>query len=361
MQRTKQELDAMLSVQERVLSCSKLSDLKYGLLNPAQDYLDAATSCFLQLSANDAGEIALRTSVSNNVSQRGHISYVNSHFRNDPAVLAARRNKGAQPYVFCTAEVSDYALFTNSAMYHDFLRPNHIHHILVLAVRPQPGDKEILILGFHRPKGDRPFGSGEKGKLQELGLALASSLRNISLQSQLSLQERAVAEYSRISPEHGLLFFDQNMTLLYGNDTGLEHASLSGGKGETRLQRIAKACASASRNGSENGPIAVDFSEAEDVTAKISVFNDVNGDPIYSMHTNRRITEAIFITRCKETELSPREVEIARTLASGLSNSEIARRLNISYRTVENHLRSIYSKVGVNRRTQLISRLNDLG
>lgn len=55
--------------------------------------------------------------------------------------------------------------------------------------------------------------------------------------------------------------------------------------------------------------------------------------------------------------LSARELEIASAAAAGLYNKQIANNLAISVRTVENHLRSIYAKVGVTTRTQLSARI----
>ncbi|MNS53190.1 Transcriptional regulatory protein DegU [compost metagenome] len=52
-----------------------------------------------------------------------------------------------------------------------------------------------------------------------------------------------------------------------------------------------------------------------------------------------------------EEPLSEREVEILKTLAKDLSNKEIATRLGISDRTVQQHLSNIFSKLGVASRT----------
>lgn len=48
--------------------------------------------------------------------------------------------------------------------------------------------------------------------------------------------------------------------------------------------------------------------------------------------------------------LSPRELEVLRLVAEGLTDAEVAERLFISRRTVSQHLRSIYGKLGVNSR-----------
>ena len=51
--------------------------------------------------------------------------------------------------------------------------------------------------------------------------------------------------------------------------------------------------------------------------------------------------------------LSRRELEIARLVAEGLTNREIASRLYISNRTVETHVTNMLNKLGVSSRTQL--------
>jgi DNA-binding NarL/FixJ family response regulator len=51
-------------------------------------------------------------------------------------------------------------------------------------------------------------------------------------------------------------------------------------------------------------------------------------------------------------ELTDREMEILQLLTDGMTNKAIAQRLFLSVRTVEAHLRGVYSKLRVNTRTQ---------
>lgn len=55
--------------------------------------------------------------------------------------------------------------------------------------------------------------------------------------------------------------------------------------------------------------------------------------------------------------LSQRELEVARAVASGLSNKEIARALGVTERTVKAHLGAIFEKLGVRDRLQLALRV----
>jgi DNA-binding NarL/FixJ family response regulator len=56
-----------------------------------------------------------------------------------------------------------------------------------------------------------------------------------------------------------------------------------------------------------------------------------------------------------ETALSPREVEVLIWVAKGASNKEIARHLHLSEATVKSHLLHIFTKLGVNDRTQAVT------
>jgi DNA-binding NarL/FixJ family response regulator len=53
--------------------------------------------------------------------------------------------------------------------------------------------------------------------------------------------------------------------------------------------------------------------------------------------------------------LTPRELDVLRQAARGMTNREIGRELDISHRTVQGHLASIYGKLDVNSRTQAVT------
>ena len=58
--------------------------------------------------------------------------------------------------------------------------------------------------------------------------------------------------------------------------------------------------------------------------------------------------------------ITPRELEILELIAQGLSNRQIAERVNISENTVKTHSSRLFDKLGAQRRTQAVQRGKDL-
>ena len=59
--------------------------------------------------------------------------------------------------------------------------------------------------------------------------------------------------------------------------------------------------------------------------------------------------------------LSGREIEIIELVAEGLTNQEIADRLTISKRTVDNHVSNVFTKTGSKNRVALLNWAMDNG
>ena len=56
-----------------------------------------------------------------------------------------------------------------------------------------------------------------------------------------------------------------------------------------------------------------------------------------------------------------RELDVLRCIAAGMSNPEIAAQLHLSPNTVKTHVRNLYAKLGVEKRTQALRRARELG
>jgi two-component system response regulator NreC len=60
------------------------------------------------------------------------------------------------------------------------------------------------------------------------------------------------------------------------------------------------------------------------------------------------------LSGAQDAVLSERELEVLRLLALGYTNSEIAKRMYISSRTVETHRANLQSKLGITGRPELV-------
>ncbi len=71
--------------------------------------------------------------------------------------------------------------------------------------------------------------------------------------------------------------------------------------------------------------------------------------------------EIIEVSNSAHISLSAREMEIIGLVADGLTNQEIAERLTISKRTVDNHVSNMFTKTGSKNRVALLNWAMDHG
>ena len=84
------------------------------------------------------------------------------------------------------------------------------------------------------------------------------------------------------------------------------------------------------------------------------------GDALLAPSITRRLIDEFAATRNPRTappsldDLTPRELEVFRLLATGMSNSEIATELFVSETTIKTHVTRILLKLGVRDRVQAV-------
>jgi len=93
--------------------------------------------------------------------------------------------------------------------------------------------------------------------------------------------------------------------------------------------------------------ISTMFHEPSEIV--VHLFNSLDGE--------KQESRADHVT----DNLTARELEVLRMLATGLSTPEIAKQMNISPFTVRNHICSIESKLGVHSRLQAVVKSYKLG
>jgi DNA-binding NarL/FixJ family response regulator len=69
-------------------------------------------------------------------------------------------------------------------------------------------------------------------------------------------------------------------------------------------------------------------------------------------------SQPVTLALCDDPELTPRENDIARCLCRGLTYKQIGKELNLSVFTVNQHLKKMYLKKGVNSRHELACKMS---
>lgn len=361
------ETASMLAVSNSVLACRSFETLEQMVLAPLAEYLDAETGCFLQVVPESVSATRIGRSSCHNVAHGAHSQYVSRHFRADPAVDRYRLALNEPMGVYCTSDVWDYGEFVKTEFYNDFFRPNSIHHVMVMMVRTCWQSPNWLALGFHRPSRSSPFGETQMQRARSVVGTAGGTLRGLMLQEALEVRDGVIDHLESCSPDTGIIFFDSNLVFVHANARGLsdlelgKYADSREGATNERLEKILVVCRELRAKRDFVGSNTIEICADEEIVATVQARIKAGGDLLYVVHTAGRKTETQLTRRCEDFGMTAREVDIIKLISAGMSNAEIAGCLFISPRTVENHLRSIYGKAAVNRRTQLIHRLGESG
>jgi DNA-binding NarL/FixJ family response regulator len=89
-----------------------------------------------------------------------------------------------------------------------------------------------------------------------------------------------------------------------------------------------------------------------------------NGQSIVDADVQRRLIEGAAAPKPADpadSGLTPRELEVLRLIADGLSNTEIARHLVVSEATVKTHINHLFAKANLRDRAQAVAYVYRLG
>lgn len=75
----------------------------------------------------------------------------------------------------------------------------------------------------------------------------------------------------------------------------------------------------------------------------------------------RKVIQHLQDQPAVETQLTPREQTVLRSLEKGLTYKEVAGELNISPHTVHSYIKTAYEKVQATNRQELLSKARRLG
>lgn len=355
----------------RLLSCTTYEQLGGQFLEPLGRQLDASSSVFLQFFdlPSEQNLVGRRAYVGSNPGSVD--AYVEGIYNNDPIVQPSLRwmRSGANGQGAFVTLLSGIPGWRENGYYQRFLQSYDIGHVLAVAVpvRSVLG-AEMMCLGFHRALEAHPFSPAEVGRMRELVPVVQSVLSNLAYREAVTLSGTLLDAVSDAGSGLGFVVLDEDLLVRHANRRGLEQLGLydvrvreaaqrSGIFGELRQRLLRMPAAEGHRAHFALATVDVATGRSQSLDVEVRVYRAPDGQTQYLLITSESGERRALDAACARLELSDRETEVARLICAGQSNAEIGRGLGIALRTVENHLRSVYAKVGVNSRTQLVSRL----
>ncbi len=355
----------------RVLSCKSYDQMSEHLLTPVAETLNATSSVFLQffdLPTN--GHLVGRRSYVGHHPRSVEV-YAEGVYNLDPVLKPGLQwlRSGADGQNAFVTLLSGIPGWRDQAYYRDFLFEYDIRHVLALAVpvRSTLGS-EMMCLGFHRAHEAQPFSIVEVERLQELVPVIQSVISNLAYRESVTLSGSVLDSVFDSYAGMGFVILDEDLLVRHANRRGLTQLGLYGDAacrnsqaanvfGELRQRLIGVAPGIGPL-----GRFTLEIPQANcgmpcQLDIEVRAFRDVDARTYYVLVTSERRDRKALDEACECFALSDREIAVARLICAGQSNGHISRGLGIALRTVENHLRSVYAKAGVNSRTQLVSRL----
>jgi DNA-binding CsgD family transcriptional regulator len=246
-----------------------------------------------------------------------------------------------------------------SPRYCEFLAPQGYGDELRGALRT--GGTTWGVVDLLRDKARTPFSAAELDIVRRVAPVLAIALRSFAAAAQVSSGAQSfdgpgTALFDRTGV---LLSLDERAEQLFAEVGGHDWRSLTVPLAMTPIYAVV-ARASAVLAGTDSGPATARVRAVSGrwLTVHASCLRGADGRPGPTALTIEPAKSSQIAPIIVEAyALTPREQEITRAVARGLSNQEIGAELFLSPHTVRDHLKAIFGKVGVGTRGELVAKL----
>ena len=278
-------------------------------------------------------------------------------------------------WVLLDTDVSDYSELKTSPIFTEFLEPQQTVRQMMLYLKY---DQKLLgFIGLHRSDERDSFSEIELSIAERIAPFLSQALEKARLFKETKTKSNLIRAFLNQMPM-GLAILDMDFNTLFQNIKARRIYSYFN-KNRIRFHDfnaeqkplpaiVYQKCFAlknhASLNHLKSGPLSVTFpiimtkKIKYDVRIEVLRENDYNAtDPVFFISIDeKKLNNQIINEEELKSQfgLTAREIEIITYLFKGFRNSEIADLLKIRCGTVKNHLKNVFSKMGVSTRTSLI-------
>lgn len=259
--------------------------------------------------------------------------------------------------------VVPFGVLRRTKFYQQVMQPRAQRYTLGMTL--VAGQRPVGAVAFIRSFAHGPFTDDELVVARLLNHLLAGTLDSCLAREHLMAREVALRVLETQQPDAAVVVADDCLRVIYANAAAVgTFSELYRG---SLPPEVAAACRRHCMAHGPHGPageteipiVPPGGGERCKLLLKLAPLPAVPGrDNWLLLRFTTQVAEARLAGCAHAYGLTSREREIVRYLCAGLRNVEIAAKLGITARTVENHLRTIYRKIGVHNRARVIYQLS---
>ncbi len=350
----------ILDVNSELLDCRTLVQLRMTAMASMRRILDADTSVFFSVVGSKQNR-SIDHGVAFGADNTDLVNYHDRYMKLDPFLSWAMNDEySLRAPVIVSDHLVHYRSFERTEFYNDFFRPISVHSVLGITLHSDA--KSIGLLAVHRPKNALPFNRRDQAKAQLTVPGLLAALERVKSLEQVNEHESILNDLALELPCEGVIVLDSELNPVFCDARARELLKVEPGKQlntvkiPDALSRVCKKLMEEVGQSNNLPPPRVEFGwhGANKLGVRVRLVHaGIRGVRLIMYFENEQ-KSLVCDHRLKELGLTRREIDIVQLVCRGQTNSQIAENLCISERTVENHLRSIYTKSGVHSRTSLI-------
>jgi DNA-binding CsgD family transcriptional regulator len=363
------DLEEALTVVGTALECNTVDELRCEVLRLLEEVFKTGSSNFFMTTGPNR-RIDFERVISRSIEERFLTQFRQYYYLIDPFLKVSYSPQGST--VLTTEQVIPYQDLIQGEYYNDFLRHQSIHHQMTVWLRR--GARLMGIVALFRPRNAQAFSPVDHAKARLMAPYLAEAMDRTIMTHKSLVHESVIDTIVSDLPYEGIMVLDDSLEPIYQSDKALSLLCPHGQTGTDRdafsrsavFKEIYHCCKRllACRRVETTPDTQLDqfeLASAED-GKKVSIGMRLirnRGKPLILVYMEPDEHMETLFKRLKGFSLSRRELDVVLLLSKGLKNNEIGKKLFISPHTVDNHLKSIYRKMGVTNRTAATRRILD--
>lgn len=358
----------LLRFYEAAATCDSYASIAERVLKPLAEQIGASSGVFFKFEDMTTNPRIGRHHAFS-VDETAIESYRSKFVSIDPLAkcLVTAPSPDVRPRIERLLDVLSRRDLEQTTYYDQFCRPSGAHDILGIMVYPPAREPIGYSFCLHRNVSLPPFGEREISYAQQMLPALLSVSRTLALHDDVSRTNGLRMAMTTALDDASVAVINDNLDIEFiTRQMSHELALPRAGNLEaivkqerTQLEPLLATIRQLLDNPCGNATQTVGLINAngqDPVPLKLALrlVEPTVGDRRVIVNSLRSVLHGALVRRAKESSMTDREIEIVTLLVAGLPNRQIAARLGITARTVENHLRSIYLKANAHSRLQVL-------